>query len=191
MGDNLLDHRVVAVLAAGSGSSRNGLPALLRLGTPLEQAGWALRDSGRGEAVYRSPDRLAQVRLNRHHLTHQAEMTGEEERWLMSGGGSGNRWFATATSLIPEHLVASTHKAIVDPAPVIRHGEDLRRLPPEATIAPVRPTPSNSPRTQAANTRSTTGPRKPSTIPPGPPKPEPGPLTISFPFSRLSTWPTQ
>ncbi len=58
--------------------------------------------------------------------------------------------------------------ALTDPTPVIRTGDDLRHLPPQATataVKPLAPTPPDVRRTQAARTRSTlalpTGPSQP------------------------------
>ncbi|MFE4826744.1 DUF317 domain-containing protein [Streptomyces sp. NPDC056672] len=96
--------------------------------------------------------------MRRSRLDHHAEMTGHQERWLMQAGPPGDRWYATASSFIPEALVAAINTAITDPAPVIRYGYDLNRLPPQATATPVKPpvpTPLDVRRAQAANAPST------------------------------------
>jgi hypothetical protein len=51
--------------------------------------------------------------------------------------------------------------ALTDPAPVIRYGDDLRHLPPQATATAVKPnvpTPLDVRRAQAARARSTLAP---------------------------------
>lgn len=67
-------------------------------------------------------------------------MTGHQERWLTLAGPPDNGgWFATASSFTPGGLVAAMNTALTDPAPVIRYGEDLRHLPPQATATAVKP----------------------------------------------------
>ncbi|MCX4858213.1 DUF317 domain-containing protein [Streptomyces canus] len=134
--------------------------AALDVGTPLAAAGWSHR-YGAADVSFESPDGLAEVHLRRDHLDHAVEMTGRKERWLTLAGPRGNRWYATASSFTPEGLVAAMNTALTDPAPVIRYGDDLRRLPPQATAIPVRPpvpTPLDVRRALAANARSTMAP---------------------------------
>ncbi|MEU1476161.1 DUF317 domain-containing protein [Streptomyces sp. NPDC005760] len=134
--------------------------AALDVGTPLAAAGWSHR-YGATDISFKSPDGLAEVHLRRNRLDHAAEMTGHQERWLMLAGPPGNQLYATASSLTPEGLVAAMNTALTDPAPVIRYGYDLRRLPPQATATPVKPpvpTPLDVRRAQAANARSTVAP---------------------------------
>ncbi|WP_327748064.1 DUF317 domain-containing protein [Streptomyces europaeiscabiei] len=131
--------------------------AALDVGTPLAAAGWSHR-YGAADVSFESPDGLAEVHLRRTRLDHTAEMTGHQERWLMLAGPPGNQWYATASSFTPEGLVAAMNTALTDPAPVIRCGGDLRRLPPQATATPVKPpvpTPLDVRRAQVANSRST------------------------------------
>ena len=85
-------------------------------------------------------------------------MQGTRERWLTLAGPHGNRWYATASSFTPHHLVTAMHTALTDPAPVLRYHHDLRRLPPQATVTAVKPpvpTPLDVRRTLAATSRST------------------------------------
>ncbi len=85
-------------------------------------------------------------------------MTGHQQRWLMLAGPPGNRWYATASSFTPQGLVAAMNTALTDPAPVIRYGDDLRHLPPQATataVKPLAPTPLDVRRAQAARAHST------------------------------------
>ncbi|WP_329248253.1 DUF317 domain-containing protein [Streptomyces canus] len=104
----------------------NSRLAALDVGTPLAEAGWSHR-YGTADISFESPDGLAEVHLRRNRLDHSAEMTGHQERWLMLAGPPGNRWYATASSLTLEGLVAAMSTALTDPAPVIRYGEDLFR----------------------------------------------------------------
>ncbi|WP_328509579.1 DUF317 domain-containing protein [Streptomyces mirabilis] len=131
--------------------------AALDVGTSLAAAGWSHR-YGAADVSFESPDGLAEVHLRRNRLDHTAEMTGHQERWLMLAGPPGRQWYATASSFTPEGLVAAMNAALTDPAPVIRYGDDLRRLAPQATATPVKPpmpTPLDVRRAQAANARST------------------------------------
>ncbi|MFE2596013.1 DUF317 domain-containing protein [Streptomyces sp. NPDC059396] len=127
---------------------------------PSRQPGGAIV-SAPLRSPYHSPDGLAEVHLRRSRLDHHAEMTGHQERWLMHAGPPGDRWYATASSFTPEGLVAAMNTALTDPAPVIRHGYDVRHLPPQATTTPVKPpvpTPLDVRRAQAASARSTVSP---------------------------------
>lgn len=145
----------------------NDTLAALNVGTPLAAAGWSHR-YGTANVSFQSPDGLAEVHLRRHPLDHQAEMTGHQERWLMQAGPPGDRWYATASSFTPEGLVAAMNTALTDPAPVIRYGDDLHRLPPQATATPVKPptpTPLDVRRAQAAGARSTVAPPTTGTRP--------------------------
>jgi hypothetical protein len=131
--------------------------AALDVGTPLAAAGWSHR-YGAGDVSFESPDGLAEVHLRRTRLDHAAEMQGHQERWLTLAGPPGDRWYATASSFTPEGLVAAMNTALTDPAPVLRYGDDLRRLPPQAIATPVKPpvpTPLDVRRAQAAKARST------------------------------------
>ncbi|WP_198358197.1 DUF317 domain-containing protein [Streptomyces fildesensis] len=162
----------------------NSTLAALDVGTPLAAAGWSHRFAT-NNVSFRSPDGLAEVHLRRNYLDHKAEMTGHKERWLTLAGPYGNQWYATASSLTPESLVAAMNTALTDPAPVIRYGDDLRRLPPQATATAIKapaPTPLDVRRAQAANARSTTAPPAPgarasnpaSYVPSTPPASRPG-----------------
>jgi hypothetical protein len=159
--------------------------AALDVGTPLAAAGWS-HSYGTADVSFHSPDGMAEVHLRRSRLDHSAEMTGHQERWLTLAGPPGNRWYATASSFTPEGLVAAMNTALTDPAPVIRYGDDLRHLPPQATATAVKPpvpTPLDVHRAHAACARSTLAlptatrpvipaPRQPS----GPQRPQrPGP----------------
>ncbi|WP_405589790.1 DUF317 domain-containing protein [Streptomyces sp. NBC_01190] len=131
--------------------------AALDVGTPLAAAGWS-HSFGTADVSFHSPDGLAEVHLRRSRLDHSAEMTGHQERWLTLAGPPGNQWYATASSFTPEGLVAAMHTALTDPAPVIRYGDGLRHLPPQATataVKPMVPTPLEVRRAQAARARST------------------------------------
>lgn len=131
----------------------------LNVGTPLVAAGWSHR-YGAADVIFQSPDGLAEVHLRRTRLNHAAEMTGHQNRWLILAGPPENQWYATASSHTPPGLLTAMNTALTDPAPVIRHGDDVRLLPPQATATPVTPpapTPLDVHRAQAARARSTTG----------------------------------
>ncbi|MEO3750787.1 DUF317 domain-containing protein [Streptomyces sp. B6B3] len=141
-------------------SCHDSTRARLEAGVPLTAAGWSQHHS-QSEVTFRSPEALAEVRLRRLHLDHHDELQHVRERWLMTAGAIGTQWCATASSLTPEHLVAAMNAAITNPEPVIRHGSDLHRLPPQATVTPAKPDASpslNAQRTQAARARLTTTP---------------------------------
>lgn len=136
---------------------RDGALATLDVGTPLAAAGWGHRFHDT-EVSFHSPDDLAEVYLHRGLLDHAAEMQGTRERWLTLAGAPDDRWYATASSSTPHHLVTAMHAALTDPAPVLRYHHDLRRLPPQATATAVKPrvpTPLDVRRTLAATSRST------------------------------------
>ena len=117
---------------------RDGALAALDVGTPLAAAGWSHRFHDT-EVSFHSPDHLAEVYLQRGLLDHAAEMQGTRERWLTLAGPPANRWYGTASSFTPHHLVTAMHTALTDPAPVLRYHDDLRRLPPQATATAVKP----------------------------------------------------
>lgn len=78
------------------------------------------------------------------------------------------RWLVTFQHSTPTEIVAAINTAITDPAPVIRYGYDLRRLPPQATATPVKPpvpTPLDVRRAQAASARTTLAPPRAVTRP--------------------------
>ncbi|WP_344447224.1 DUF317 domain-containing protein, partial [Kitasatospora nipponensis] len=130
--------------------------AELNVGTPLAAAGWSHRYTA-ADLIFESPDGLAEVHLRRKHLNNATEMAGNQERWLTLAGPPDRRWYATATSQTPPALVTAMNWALTDPAPVIRYGDDLRRLPPQATataITPPAPTPLDVRRALAARARS-------------------------------------
>jgi hypothetical protein len=164
----------------------NSNPVPLDVGAPLATAGWSHR-FGHQDVSFRSPDGLAEVHLRGALLDHGAEMSGLQERWLLRAGPPGDQWYATASSFTPDGLVAAMTSAVANPAPVIRYGDDLRHLPPQATAIPVKPvvpTPLDLRRAQAARARSphtlpASGDRPPIPAPPQPPAPyrshRPGP----------------
>ncbi|MGW4031689.1 DUF317 domain-containing protein [Streptomyces sp. NPDC004838] len=139
-------------------SCGNSELTMLDAGTPLAAAGWSHR-YGPTDVSFRSPDGLAEVHMCRTRLDHTAELTGRrQDQWLMLAGPPRNQWYATASSLTPEVLVAALNAAVTDPAPVVRYGGDVRRLPPQATATPIKPpvpTPLDIHRAQAATARST------------------------------------
>lgn len=95
--------------------------------------------------------------------------------WHLTHDELGNV-FVAASSFTPEGLVAAMNTALTDPTPVIRYGEDLRHLPPQATATAVKPnvpTPLDVRRAQAARARSTLAPPTGATRPVIPPPRQP------------------
>jgi hypothetical protein len=136
--------------------------------TPLAAAGWSQRFGIDDVFTFNSSDGMTEVHLRRSRLDHSAEMTRHQERWLTLAGPPGNRWYATASSFTPEGLVAAMNTALTDPAPVIRYGDDLQHLPPQATataVKPLMPTPLDVRRAQAVRACSTLA------LPAGPDRP--------------------
>ncbi|MFI9273984.1 DUF317 domain-containing protein [Kitasatospora sp. NPDC052896] len=140
-------------------ADRGGDLAELNVGTPLVAAGWSHRFTA-ADVIFESPDGLAEVHLRRNHLDNAAEMAGNRERWLTLAGPPDQQWYATASSHTPPALVTAMNWALTDPAPVIRYGDDVRLLPPQAKATPVTPpapTPLDVRRAHAARARSPIG----------------------------------
>ncbi len=133
---------------------------------PLVRSGWRLdtRRAGHAGVTFQSSDSL--ISLHRHisYLRHEAEMDGDAERWLLEVGPPGShRWYATASSNIPDELLGALTTAVADPAPAFRYlrRAGVERLPDQATATPTAPSPLEVARVQAATARST--PRRPPT----------------------------
>ncbi|MEV7121186.1 DUF317 domain-containing protein [Kitasatospora griseola] len=126
----------------------------------LGERGWHLED-GRAAAVLRSPDGLVALHRRYGYLRPEAEMSRDAERWLFEVGPPSRRWYATATSNIPDHLLEALTSAVTSPVPVQRYlrRSELERLPPQATATPIAPSPLEVARMRAATARSAPAPR--------------------------------
>ncbi|MCX4751242.1 DUF317 domain-containing protein [Kitasatospora sp. NBC_01287] len=126
----------------------------------LDKRGWRLEGEG-ATAVFRSPDGLLALHKRLGYLRPETEMAGDAERWTVEVGPPGHRWYATATSNLPDHLLDTLTTAIASPAPVQRYlrPSELAHLPSQATATPTAPSPLEVARIRAATARSTPTPR--------------------------------
>ncbi|MEV1026648.1 DUF317 domain-containing protein [Streptomyces sp. NPDC050264] len=126
---------------------------------PLQDAGWQL-DSGRLITVSTAPDRLAGLAYSGRFLTRQAELHGDEQRWVLWGGQDGyhSGWCATFTSGVPKPLIAATTARLASQDPVLRYGPEIPKLNRSAArirpVPPPVPTPLEVQRATAARARS-------------------------------------
>ncbi|MER7702393.1 DUF317 domain-containing protein [Kitasatospora sp. NPDC097605] len=126
----------------------------------LDEHGWHLARE-RATAVFRSPDGLVALHRQLGYLRPEAEVAGDVERWLFEVGPPGHRWYATATSDLPDHLLETLTIAVASPELVqryLRHSE-LGHLPAQATAVPTAPSPLEVARIRAATARSAPAPR--------------------------------
>ncbi|MEV6209569.1 DUF317 domain-containing protein [Kitasatospora sp. NPDC051914] len=130
----------------------------------LLENGWHLDTRSLAEVAYRSSDRLVTLHRRLGHLRHETEMAGTAERWLLEVGPPGYRWYASASSNIPDHLLGALTTAAINPTPVHREmwPSDLARLPAQAIATPTTPTPLEVARLRAATARSASVPRSPA-----------------------------
>ncbi|WP_236244028.1 DUF317 domain-containing protein [Streptomyces sp. CC210A] len=126
---------------------------------PLEEAGWK-RGSWQLTTLFTAPDELAGLTYRGGVLDRHAELSGDQDRWLLWGGQDGfsSRWYATFTSGVPMDLIAATTARLADPAPVLRYEAEVpKRNRGAARIRPVPlpvPTPLDVRRAAAARARS-------------------------------------
>ncbi|KOV12329.1 hypothetical protein ADK60_31945 [Streptomyces sp. XY431] len=125
----------------------------------LGENGWRL-EAERATAVFRSPDGLVALHRRLGYLDPEAEMAGDTERWLFEVGPPSHRWYATATTNLPDHLLDTLTTAVTNPAPVQRYlrKQELASLPSQATATPTAPSPLEVARIRAATARSTPAP---------------------------------
>ncbi|MCX5555329.1 DUF317 domain-containing protein [Streptomyces sp. NBC_00038] len=127
---------------------------------PLTEAGWTRTDSW-AATVCTAPDQLAGLTYSRQLPGPDAELHGDEHRWLLWGGQDGyrSRWYASFTSRTPIHLIAATTARLADPVPVLRYAPEVpARNRGTAHITPVTPpvpTPLDVRRASAARARTT------------------------------------
>ncbi|MFD8321403.1 DUF317 domain-containing protein [Kitasatospora purpeofusca] len=131
----------------------------------LDEHGWR-PVSERATTVLRSPDGLVALHRQLGHLRPEDEMAGDVERWLFEVGPPGHRWYATATSNLPDHLLETLTTAVTRPVPVRRYlrRDDLERLPAQATATPTAPSPLEVARIRAATARSAAAPRPAASV---------------------------
>ncbi|MFC6512025.1 DUF317 domain-containing protein [Streptomyces goshikiensis] len=113
---------------------------------PLMKEGWKLQHPRWGAVELRSTDGLAGLEYATGRLDETKELTTLEARWYMWGGPKGPRWYATASTGTPLHLVAAITTALADPTPVPRWQEGiLSSLRPHIQLTPVVPAPPPAP----------------------------------------------
>ncbi|MGW3041221.1 DUF317 domain-containing protein [Kitasatospora sp. NPDC001159] len=141
------------------GSARIGLDTT----NDLLRSGWRIDPQSPATAL-RTPDQLVTLHRRRGHLRHEAEMAGDTERWLFEVGPPEHRWYATASSGVPDEVLGALATAVANPAPVERYlrPSALNRLPRQAIAVPAAPTPLEVSRIQAATARSPAGSRWPA-----------------------------
>ncbi|MCN9240698.1 DUF317 domain-containing protein [Streptomyces sp. RY43-2] len=126
---------------------------------PLDDAGWK-RGNWQLTTLFTAPDGLAGLTYSGRALNQQAELRGDQYRWLLWGGQDGfsSRWYATFTSAVPVDLIAATTARLADPNPVLRYELEVpERNRSAARIRPVSPpvpTPLDVRRAAAARARS-------------------------------------
>ncbi|WP_406133208.1 DUF317 domain-containing protein [Streptomyces zaomyceticus] len=126
---------------------------------PLEDAGWK-RGNYQRTTLVTAPDGLAGLTYRGGVLDRQAELRGDQDRWLLWGGQDGfsSRWYASFTSAVPIPLISATTARLADPSPVLRYEAYIpERNRGDARIRPVPPlvpTPLDVRRATAARSRS-------------------------------------
>ncbi|WP_129838073.1 DUF317 domain-containing protein [Streptomyces sp. RFCAC02] len=142
---------------------------------PLLEQQWSYGSDDVTLVSLHSPDRLASLQYKRWPSNRTAELTTLDTRWLLQGGPTGSRWYASASSATPVELVTAITTSVADPVPLLRWKEFLARpLKAVAQLTPVQPTPT--PLDIARSTRgatppsitrwsTATPPRQPSTAP--------------------------
>ncbi|WP_441245271.1 DUF317 domain-containing protein [Kitasatospora sp. McL0602] len=125
----------------------------------LDEHGWRL-ETERATAVFRSSDGLVSLHRRVGYLRPEAEMAGDVERWLFEVGPPSHRWYATATTNLPDHLLDTLTTAVTATAPVQRYlrNHELGHLPSQATATPTAPSPLEVARIRAATARSAPAP---------------------------------
>ncbi|MEU5148776.1 DUF317 domain-containing protein [Streptomyces yangpuensis] len=107
---------------------------------PLMKGGWKLQHPRWGVVELQSADGLAGLEYTTGRLDEAKELTTLEARWYMWGGPKGPRWYATASTATPVHLVTAITTALADPAPVPRWQSGiLSSLRPHIQLTPVVP----------------------------------------------------
>ncbi|MFI0808191.1 DUF317 domain-containing protein [Streptomyces echinatus] len=108
---------------------------------PLVDAAWK-RGKWQRTTLFTAPDGLAGLTYRGGILNRDAELRGDQDRWLLRGGQDGfsSRWYATFTSAVPIDLIAATTGRLADPSPVLRCKLEVpERNRSAARIRPVPP----------------------------------------------------
>ncbi|KPC62633.1 DUF317 domain-containing protein [Streptomyces chattanoogensis] len=150
---------------------------------PLLDASWKRKPLARGKVEIVSPDQLAGASIDVVSADPDAELVT-----LWAGPpGWGTRAEAHFTARTPEHLIAATAAAFVDPTPIARYKDNLNpRLAKLAQLSPVQaskpaaPTPLDIQRARAAHRAPALGTRSvprwsTTTLPPALPAGRSGP----------------
>ncbi|MCD9193376.1 DUF317 domain-containing protein [Streptomyces albireticuli] len=113
---------------------------------PLINRGWQLQGP-RGDIMeLKSADGMAGLEYAVGRLDPGRELTTLEARWHLWCGPAGPRWYATASSHTPVHLVTAITTAVCDPAPVPRWKDAMpRALREAAQLTPLTPPPPPAP----------------------------------------------
>ncbi|MFE9801544.1 DUF317 domain-containing protein [Streptomyces goshikiensis] len=127
---------------------------------PLMKGGWKLQHPRWGVVELQSADGLAGLEYTTGRLDEAKELTTLEARWYMWGGPKGPRWYATASTATPVHLVTAITTALADPAPVPRWQSGiLSSLRPHIQLTPVVPPPPSAPTPLDVHRRAGARPR--------------------------------
>lgn len=127
---------------------------------PLIKGGWELQHPRWGVLELQSADGLAGLEYVTGRLDETKELTTLEARWYMWGGPKGPRWYATASTGTPVHLVTAITTALADPEPVPRWQEGiLSSLLPHIQLTPIVPPPPPAPTPLDVHRRTAARPR--------------------------------
>ncbi|MCC3775871.1 DUF317 domain-containing protein [Streptomyces sp. UNOB3_S3] len=109
---------------------------------PLINHGWKPQPPRGGVMELKSPDGMAGLEYATGQLDPGRELTTPEARWYMWGGPASARWYATASSHTPVHLVTAITTGVCDPAPLPRWNNAMpRSLRQAAQLTPITPPP--------------------------------------------------
>ncbi|MER6516674.1 DUF317 domain-containing protein [Streptomyces sp. NPDC001553] len=127
---------------------------------PLLRGGWELQHPRWGVMELQTADGLAGLEYVTGRLDETKELTTLEARWYMWGGPKGPRWYATASTGTPVHLVTAITTALADPEPVPRWQEGiLSSLLPYIQLTPIVPPPPSAPTPLDVHRRTAARPR--------------------------------
>ncbi|MFF3088659.1 DUF317 domain-containing protein [Streptomyces nojiriensis] len=134
----------------------NGFEAV----APLLNGGWKVQHSGWDVVELQTADGLAGLEFFTGRLDEGKELTTLQARWYLWGGPKGPRWYATASTGTPVHLVTAITTALADPAPVPRWQSGiLSSLRPHIQLTPIVPPPPPAPTPLDVHRRAGARPR--------------------------------